>query len=264
MIDSIQDVRMNGRRMHVSVRPGVGTPLLVCNGIGASLELLQPFVDALDPEIPVIRFDIPGVGGSDMPRLPYTLASMSLRLSTLLDDLGVDDVDVLGISWGGALAQQFALQNPERCTRLVLVSTAPGFTMVPGSPRVLSKMVTPRRYTQPDFAAAIAGTIYGGRMRDAPQLIRKLMRGPSPSTARDGYFLQLLAGAAWTSLPFLQLIRQPTLILAGDDDPIVPLVNAKMMARLIPNATLHVYGDGHLGLITSSEELAPVIAEFLR
>ncbi len=78
-----------------------------------------------------------------------------------------------------------------------------------------------------------------------------------------GYLYQLAAGAGWTSLPFLPLIVQPTLILSGDDDPIIPLANARIMHRLIPNSTLHVYNGGHLGLVTEAAELAPVIGRFL-
>jgi pimeloyl-ACP methyl ester carboxylesterase len=78
-----------------------------------------------------------------------------------------------------------------------------------------------------------------------------------------GYFLQLLAGAGWSSLPALPLIRQPTLILAGNDDPIIPLVNARIMHAFLPNATLHVYDDGHLGLLTSADELGPLVSRFL-
>lgn len=81
--------------------------------------------------------------------------------------------------------------------------------------------------------------------------------------SRPGYFLQLLAGAACSSLPALPLIRQPTLILAGNDDPIVPLVNARIMRAVLPNATLYVYDDGHLGLLTSADELGPLVSRFL-
>ena len=111
--------------MRVSVRHGTssGRPLVLCNGIGASLDLLQPFVDALPPNVEVVRFDVPGVGGSSAPRVPYNFAMLAFLLGKLLDRLGYDEVDVLGISWGGGLAQQFAFQNPHRCRRLILVST---------------------------------------------------------------------------------------------------------------------------------------------
>ena len=65
-------------------------------------------------------------------------------------------------------------------------------------------------------------------------------------------------------LPALPFIRQPALILAGGDDPIIPLANARIMHRLLPDSRLHVFDDGHLGLVTSAGELAPHIAEFLR
>jgi len=90
------------------------------------------------------------------------------------------------------------------------------------------------------------------------------MHSDSRVGSRRGYALQLLAGVGWSSLPALPFIRQPTLILAGDDDPIIPLVNARIMRLLLPHAQLHVYPDGHLGLVTSADELAPRIATFLR
>jgi poly(3-hydroxyalkanoate) depolymerase len=236
---------------------------VLCNGIGASLEILQPFVDALDPGIEVVRFDVPGAGHSPVPKLPYSLPSLAARLGDLLDRLGYDEVDVLGISWGGGLAQQFALQNPRRCRRLVLVATATGILMVPGRPRVLRKLVTPRRYTDPAYAKSIAADVYGGRLRTDPSLADDLLHPRARVASNRGYLFQLAAGAGWTSLPLLPLIRQRTLIVAGSDDPIIPLVNAHVMRRLLRRATLHVYDDGHLGLVTRSAELAEVVGDFL-
>ena len=107
---------VGGRAIRVAVREGTPgwPPLLLCNGIGASLELLQPFVDALDPRRGVIRFDMPGIGGSLTPVIPYHLAASAPLLSGLLDQLGYQQADVLGVSWGGGLAQQFALRCPAR------------------------------------------------------------------------------------------------------------------------------------------------------
>ncbi|MFJ9312735.1 poly(3-hydroxyalkanoate) depolymerase [Pimelobacter simplex] len=255
-----------GHDIRVAVRPGTepGPPLLLCNGIGASLDLLQPFVDALDPRIGVVRFDVPGVGGSPNPRLPYSFPLLAHGVGRMMARLGYDEYDVLGISWGGGLAQQIAFQQPRRCRRLVLVSTATGSLMVPAAPRVLRKMVTPQRYRDAEYAVQVAAELYGGQMRDRPDDVRRLMHDQSRVGSRRGYVLQLLAGAGWSSLPALPFIRQPTLILAGDDDPIIPLVNARIMRALLPDARLHVYADGHLGLVTSAGALAPVIAGFLR
>lgn len=255
---------VRGQQVRVAHRSGSGRPLVLCNGIGASIDLLQPFVDALDPTIPVVRFDVPGVGGSPLPRRPYVYASLAGMMGSLLDQLRYRDVDVLGISWGGGLAQQFAFQNPYRCRRLVLVSTATGWMMVPAGPRVLSRMVGPRRYRDPEYAQSIAAEIYGGSLRNRPELAKVLLDSHSPIGSRRGYLLQLLAASGWTSLPFLRLIRQPTLVVSGTDDPIIPLVNARIMTALLPNAELLTYDDGHLGLIVKAGELAPRITEFLR
>jgi poly(3-hydroxyalkanoate) depolymerase len=236
---------------------------VLCNGIGASLDLLQPFVDRVDPRIGVIRFDVPGVGGSPAPKLPYNFALLACFVGRLLDELAVDQFDALGISWGGGLAQQVAFQHPRRCRRLVLVSTGTGMVMVPAHPRVLSKMLTPRRYRDPVYAEAVAPLLYGGRMRRQPDEARHVLYEQERLGPRTGYFLQLLAGVGWTSLPALPLIRQPTLILAGSDDPLIPLVNARIMRALLPRASLHVYDDGHLGLLTSADELGPIVSRFL-
>ena len=258
-------VRVLGHEVRVAVRPGTapGPPLVLCNGIGASLDLLQPFVDELDPRIEVVRFDVPGVGGSAAPKVPYNFALLACLVGRLLDELGYDQFDALGISWGGGLAQQLAFQHPRRCRRLVLVSTGTGMLMVPGGFSVLSKMLTPRRYRDPAYARSIAPMLYGGRMRRRPDEVRHVLYEQERLGPGVGYFLQLLAGVGWTSLPALPFIRQRTLILAGNDDPIIPLVNARIMRALLPHASLHVFDDGHLGLLTSADELGPLVSRFL-
>ena len=102
----------------------------------------------------------------------------SSGLRKLLTKTGVVDrkagrrqVDVLGLSWGGSLAQQFAFQNPHRCRRLILVSTGTGSLMVPAKPSVLAKMLTPRRFLDHRYAAGIAPDIYGGTARTKPMMI---------------------------------------------------------------------------------------------
>jgi poly(3-hydroxyalkanoate) depolymerase len=239
-------------------------PLLLLNGIGASLELLQPFVDEIDPAVEVIRFDVPGVGGSPLPALPYRFTGLCALIAGLLTELGYDGaVDVLGISWGGGVAQHFAAFQRSRCRRLVLVSTATGALMVPAKPSVLAKMVTPRRYIDRGYLKHVAAEIYGGSARTDPELVTAAMNAENRVGSARGYLYQLAAGAGWTSLPLLPRLRQPTLILSGDDDPIIPVANARLMHRLIPDSQLHVFHGGHLGLVTEAAELAPVIDRFL-
>jgi poly(3-hydroxyalkanoate) depolymerase len=252
-----------GQQIRVKVRQGTGVPLVLCNGIGASLEVLDPLEECLDPDTTVVRFDIPGTGGSPDSPLPYGFPYLAVVLGQLIKKLGINGkVDVLGLSWGGALAQQFAFQNPRRCRRLILVSTGTGAIMVPGRPAVLAKMVTPRRFLDHEYAASIAGEIYGGTVRDDPSTIKRLFDRQLMAGSRVGYLHQLLAGAVWTSLFALPLIRQRTLIVAGLDDPIIPVVNARIMGRLLPHATVHLHAGGHVDLITNAAELAPVIESF--
>ena len=140
-------------------------------------------------------------GGSPNSPLPYGFPYLAAVLGRLLKKLGLNGkVDVLGVSWGGALAQQFAFQNPRRCRRLILVSTGTGAVMVPGNPLVLAKMLTPRRFLDHNYAATIAGDLYGGTVRNDPSLIKQLFDRQLMAGSRVGYLHQLLAGAVWTSL----------------------------------------------------------------
>lgn len=266
--DEVRTIVVRGIQVRVSLRRGRGRfaaepPLLLCNGIGASFEVLQPLVDSLDEDRAVIRFDVPGVGGSPAPSYPYIFATLAPWVSALVAKLGYCEFDVLGLSWGGGLAQQLAVQCGRRVRRLVLAATGTGSLMVPAHPRVLAKMVTPRRHRDPAYAQSIAAQIYGGSMRTSPEAGMQLLHSATRAGTRRGYFYQLAAGAGWSSLPFLWMVRQPTLLLAGDDDPIIPLINAKVMARLIPSARLHVYSGGHLGILTESDRLGGIVEDFL-
>ena len=260
-----QTITVAGQSIRYDIRRGDGrsTPLLMLCGIGAAFEVLQPAVEALDPGREVIRFDVPGVGGSPVGPLPYSFPALAWLTHRLLNRLGYEQVDVLGLSWGGGLAQQLTVQHPKTVRRLVLVSTATGMLMVPGRPRTLLKMVTPRRFSDPEYAAGVAAYLYGGSARRHSGEIRRVFRAQAQSGSRRGYLFQLAAGVGWTSLPFLGLIKQPTLILSGDDDPIIPLANAHLMARLIRHSELHVYHGGHVELVTEAPTLTPVITEFL-
>jgi poly(3-hydroxyalkanoate) depolymerase len=253
---------MSAARRCASASGTATAPLLFFNGIGASIELIAPFLDALEgPE--AIVFDVPGVGGSPAPRLPYRPSTMARLSARLLDQLGHSEVDVIGVSWGGALAQQFAFQQAKRCRRLVLAATSPGHLMVPGKPSVLLKMATPRRYKDPDYLRTIAGDLYGGALRNSPELVSRHLRHVRWSSDY-GYYLQLAAGIGWSSLPWLPFLSQPTLVMSGSDDPIVPAVNGRILAKLIPDARFVTIDDGHLFLLTSATKSARVISDFLR
>jgi poly(3-hydroxyalkanoate) depolymerase len=254
-----------GVRLRYSVS-GEGRPLLLVMGVGAPLDLWGPFEAGLNARgICTVAFDAPGTGQSGLLRTPVRMAGLARLTVRLLDFLEFPEVDVLGVSFGGALAQEIVHQAPDRVRRLVLAATACGLGGVPGHPRVLLRLATPRRYYSRDYWARVAPSLYGGRVRREPELMRKeavIHMGRPPSVL--GYAGQLYAITGWSSLPWLHRLRQPTLVLAGDDDPIVPLVNGRMLAGRIPGARLEVIrGGGHLFLLEEAETMAGLVAGFL-
>jgi poly(3-hydroxyalkanoate) depolymerase len=257
-------LRAGGRTLRVAVwkaqgpKASHGAPLLFFNGIGANIELMAPLADWF-PDRDLITFDMPGIGGSPKPVAPYRPWTMAWTAARLLDQLGYDVVDVMGVSWGGGLAQQFAFQFPKRTGRLVLAATSAGVIMVPGDIKALSKMADPKRYVDPEFMRRNFQTLYGGEMDGADGHIGRI---EPPS--RTGYLYQLIAMGGWTSVPFLPFVKAPTLVMMGDADKIVPLVNGQFLASLIPDARLEVIKDGgHLFLVSKAGVSAPLIRDFL-
>ncbi len=263
---SVTRVALGDQELRVALRPvehAEGYPLLIFNGIGANLDVFSPFIQAL-PGRDVIIFDAPGVGGSPTPKLPYRFPALARLSARLLDHFEFDQVDVLGVSWGGALAQVFAREFPSRCRRLILAATSSGSIMVPGELSVLWKLSSPRRYFQREYLDSVAHDLYGGDFRDQPDLIKEFTAKLKPGkSSRLGYYWQLAAGWGWTSIHWLHKLQQPTLILAGEDDPIIPLANAKLMHARIPNSRLVTIDCGHLFLFTRIKLIAPLVQEFL-
>lgn len=260
----IEMLRVGGRDLRVAVwearkpegRPK-GRPILFFNGIGANLEIMAPLAEWM-PDQDIITFDMPGVGGSPDPTLPYRPWSMALRSARLLDKLGyTGKVDVMGVSWGGGMAQQFAFQHPQRVGKVILAATAAGVFMAPGDPRVLSKMADPRRYIDPEFMRRNFEALYGEEMNSEGHIGR--LKPPS----QRGYLYQLGAMVGWTSAFFLPFVRKRTLVLMGESDRIVPLINGRFLAQLIPNAELETVPGGHLFMVSRPAETFPKIRRFL-
>lgn len=250
-------------------KPSDHPPILFFNGIGANIEAVAPLAEELNDR-GFIMFDMPGVGQSPEPTIPYNAVTMSWTASQLLDRFGIDTVDVMGISWGGAMAQHFALQHGARTRRLVLIATTAGMIMVPGNPAALTKMANPRRYIDPEFMAQHFETLYGGALGNEMAEDGKPASGKSqhmsrltPPTPR-GYMYQLLAMLGWTSVPALPFLKKDTLVMMGDDDQIVPLINGKILNSLIPNSKLVVIaGGGHLFLLSHKDKSVEAIRNHL-
>ena len=243
---------------------GEGRPVMFMNGIGASLDLLDPFVAEME-DSQLILWDPPGIGGSPVPMRPPSIPHVARAALRVLDHVGLQQVDVVGLSWGGFVAQQMALRHSRRVRRLVLAATGLGFGSRIGDLRVMPMMLSNKRFRSPAYLKEIAPAIYGGDILDQPDLLdthSHLRHEHAPSI--PAYWWQALAGARWTSIGRLRRIRQPTLIMGADDDPIAHIANSHRLARGIPNSHLEIIPNGgHLFLLTRPEESARLIEEFL-
>ena len=236
---------------------GKRTPLLFFNGIGANLEIAQLFADTFTGR-DIITFDMPGIGGSPDPVLPYRPRWIAKAAKQILKDNGYHRVDVLGVSWGGGPAQQFAWQNKSMTRRLILCATSPGWTMVPGNPAALSKMASPKRYIDRDFLRKNFETLYG----DATSEMGEFTVNMVPPSVK-GYLFQLAAMAGWSSIPFARRVRAKTLIIMGSKDHIVPVVNGRILDYLYKRSRLEIIdGAGHLFLLTRRKETVAIIRDF--
>jgi poly(3-hydroxyoctanoate) depolymerase len=228
------------------------------------LELWSSLVEQL-PGRRLIAVDMPGCGGSSARRTPVSMVGFAALAGRLLECLDVERADVLGLSFGGMVAQQFAVSAPRRVRRLVLASTSCGWGAVPGSPlAALSALTADRSRSRRLFESLAPFSMGGGEGTD----IRFLRRQSAVRTARPphphSYLRQVGAAAMWSSLPWLPLLRQPTLVLAGTADPLVPWGNAALLTALLPADTCHlVRGGGHLCLLARAAELGPVVTAFL-
>ena len=252
-----------GLQVRYGIRRGEpgGVPLVIFNGVGQSIEVLGPLIEALEG-VEVIVHDVPGTGLSDTPRLPWSYRRHAALAADLVTSLGYRKVIAMGISWGGPLAQQFTRDNPELVEKLILAVSPPGNLMIPGSPGVYWRMAHVKRFTDRNYMRSIASHIYGGTIRtDDSPLDAHIRRLKPPS--RRGYLYQGLTMLGWTSLGWLRRLGQPTLIIQGEDDPMVPNLNARMMACLIPDARLEFVDCGHMLILTRIPQVSRLVRNFM-
>ncbi|MGC1420403.1 MAG: alpha/beta hydrolase [Acidimicrobiales bacterium] len=223
-------VNVRGHQLRVRVE-GTGPALVLLNGLTKRLESWDPFVKALSGRT-VVRFDMPGVGESQSSLLPQSISKMAEITAMVLDEIGLDRADVLGLSLGGAIAQQFCCDFPSRVRRLVLVSTSCGVGSTLGSWGALASLRT---------------------FKDASSIAQLV-----------GASWHSIALSNWSSIPFLGSIDASTLVVCGSDDPVVPLANSRSLAQRIPNASLVILPGGHdLQGIEPAQALARAVQDFL-
>jgi pimeloyl-ACP methyl ester carboxylesterase len=256
----LRDVQVQGVTLRVAEQ-GAGRPLLLINGIGANLEMWRPAAECL-PGRQLIMFDVPGTGAS-----PAMLSYISMRrfaqlVDGLLDEVGLTSCDVLGYSWGGALAQEFAHRAPHRVRSLVLAATTCGLGGRMPVPWAAALMATPMRYYSRTYLRFIAPLVFGSAPHAAADSAHGDARFDRPPSM-VGYATQLAAVWSWTSRPWLATLDMPTLVLSGARDPLVRPGNAQLLARGIPDARVHLVDGGHLFLLEQPALCCPLIEAFL-
>jgi pimeloyl-ACP methyl ester carboxylesterase len=260
---SVRTARVNGAPVRVSTS-GSGDPILLLMGIGAGLDVWQPFAEQLLTRgYQVISFDLPGTGESPALFPPKRMRGLARLAVGVLDELGIEQAHVVGISFGGLVAQEIARRSPDRVRSLVLAATGPGLGGPPGKTSALVHLLTPSRHLSAAYATRVAGSLYGGRARLDPARYGVLIGSGRPPTW-VGYLGQLYAVTGWSSIPWLHQLRSRTLVMNGDDDPIVRTLNGRIMAALIPDARLEIIrGGGHLFLLDQSRQAADLAHAFL-
>jgi pimeloyl-ACP methyl ester carboxylesterase len=250
-----------GQPSRWSIATGSGRPLLLVNGLGGNIEMWNPFRDAIGSRT-TIAFDAPGSGASRAPLGQPSIAYVADAIAEALDKLGIDQPDVLGYSFGGAVAQEFARRHPTRVHRLILAATTPGWGAPMPSPMALANLMTPARYYSDPISDSLSLAAFGEAEGTAKFDRLHGARRKRPPTLY-GYWWQLMAISQWSSSHWLGTINVPTLVVTGANDQVAGPATARMLASAIPKARLLVVPEaGHLLLY--SDQPHPIVPEILR
>jgi 3-oxoadipate enol-lactonase len=247
---------------------GDGDPLVMIHGLGYDRFGWGPLPDLLAQDFSVVVFDNRGVGESDVPEGPYAVSQMAADVVAVLDDAGIGESSVFGVSLGGYIAQELALTYPERVRKLVLASTAPGgprsHPMPAAGIEAFGRYPTMER--EAGLRLMVENSLGAHGVRERPELVEEIYRyrlERAPSIA--GWQAQAYAGATYDAYDRIGSIEAPTLVLQGGADNVVDARNAELLAELIPNARVELIPDrGHLMMWEEGERLAPVVKEFLQ
>ncbi len=247
-------------------RRGEGAPLLYCNGSGATLASARPVLDRLAASFDVVGFDHRGMGRSPSSPQPYDMSDLSADVAGLLDHLGWDRCRLAGLSFGGMVAQEFAVTHPERVERLALLSTSPGgryasypletLAELPARERAeRSLLLADRRWTpewladHPDDLQVVLSLADGHRDDETDQ-------------QRAARLAQLEARRGHDVLDRLHRITAPTYVACGVQDDLAPVVNSEAIVARVPDAQLDVREGGHLFLFQDPSAW-PALSSFL-
>ena len=243
---------------------GQGTPVLLIMGLGYPSQMWHRTRPLLAERYRTIALDNRGVGRSDVPPGPYPILVMAEDAAAVLDAAGIDSAHVYGISMGGMIAQEFALQFPHRVRSLILGCTAAGGpTAVRAEPEVTQLLMSRGQMTPDEAAEASIPFIYDSgtpRARIDEDLAVRRDWFPRP----EAYINQLMGILAWEAYSRLDRIEAPTLVIHGERDRLVPPGNGQLIAARIPNAKLVLIPHaGHIFPTDQPEAAHRPVLEFL-
>jgi pimeloyl-ACP methyl ester carboxylesterase len=248
---------------------GEGDPLLLIMGLGANADWWgDDFVLDLAARFRVVAFDNRGAGRSGKPQGPYSIPQMAADAAGLIDHLGWDSAHVLGASMGGMIAQELALERPERVKRLVLLCTScGGREQVLAAPETYALLNIPRKGLTPeDIARAFLPLLFPQRYIDEnPASIRKFVESFLMAPIEPRCFVwQMAAITSWSDYSRLKDMRPPTLIVTGSEDVLIPPENSRILADAIPDSRLvFIQAAGHALQLMFPHEVAKEVLEFL-
>jgi 3-oxoadipate enol-lactonase len=248
-------------------RSGEGPRLLFCNGSGSTIDGSRIVIDPFTHRFDVAVHDQRGLGRSEIPPPPYSMADYADDAAALLDELGWDTCRLIGISFGGMVAEELAVTWPERVERLALLCTSPGGEG--GASYPLHELMK----KPPDEAAAIALRVLDTRFtpewlaehesdRNLVEMLAARRLDPKTDDQLQGEAAQLDARSHHDVTDRLDRITCPTFVGAGRYDGIAPLPNSEAIAARVPNAELHVYEGGH-AFFGQDPAAFPAILDFL-
>jgi len=246
---------------------GDGEPLTLVHGLAYDRNGWGRLPDLLAQRFRVVLIDNRGVGESDEPEGPYTVAEMAADVVAVLDDAGIERTNLFGVSLGGYVAQEVALTYPGRLAKLVLASTAPGGPKAHPMPAAGLEAFGkyPMMEREAGLRLMVENSLGGRGVRDVPGLADEIFayrRAHAPSLA--AWQAQAYAGATFDAYDRIGAIQAPTLIVQGGADNVVDPRNAELLGELIPNARAEIVPDrGHLLVWEDSERVAELVTEFL-
>lgn len=247
---------------------GSGEPVLLISGLGANAEMWVRQTPAFEQHHTVIRFDNRGAGRSDTPEGPYTIQTMASEAVQLLDALDIPAAHVVGASMGGMIAQEIAIQYPDKALTLTLISTQCGgshaFGAAPESASALEDLATLDMTPQERARGWVPYTLSQAFRESAPDLVEEYVRVSSvfPSST-EGLRAQWAALMGYDSWERLGFVTAPTLILQGSADLVVPVENADVLGVRIPESQVVLVPDaGHSIAFEAADRVNPLMLEF--